>query len=306
MIELRINENGLREYDRVQVAIDRFRLFEPIALSLNENGYYIADSGGKDSTVIKKLAELSGVKFEIVHNHTTIDHPETVYFVRREMKRYKDLGINYSISYPKISFWKLMRKNKRPPFRNRRYCCSFLKEVNGSGRFVVTGVRWLESVGRKNNRGLVEIQTSNKKNNLILMNDNDDARKEIETCPLKGKKILNPIIDWSDNDVWEFIKKYNLPYNPLYNNGYKRVGCVGCPLNSNNAHELDMNPKYKQMYIKTFDKLIQDRINSGEVPIFDNGLDYYNFWIGLTAKPDLNQVNFSDELEEVDAPKLVR
>ena len=94
-------------YDRVEVACERLKMFEPIALSYGDKGYYVADSGGKDSTVIKKIAELSGVKFEIAHNHTTADHPETVYFVRREQRRYRDMGVDYTISYPKKSMWQL-------------------------------------------------------------------------------------------------------------------------------------------------------------------------------------------------------
>ena len=74
-------------------------MFEPIALELDpENGYYLCDSGGKDSSVIKELAMMSGVKFAIHHNHTTLDHPETVYFVRRERARFQNVSSGYSIS----------------------------------------------------------------------------------------------------------------------------------------------------------------------------------------------------------------
>jgi phosphoadenosine phosphosulfate reductase len=60
------------------------------------------------------------------------------------------------------------------------------------------------------------------------------VRRLTESCIPKKKFVLNPIIDWTEQDVWDFIKKYKLPYNPLYDIGYKRVGCVGCPLSSKN------------------------------------------------------------------------
>jgi len=128
LIELKYGDNGVYEYDREAVAIKRLQMFEPIALSLSPDGYYLADSGGKDSGVIKRIAEKSGVKFEIVHNHTGLDHPETVYFVRREKLRYEAAGIKYTISMSELSPWALMRKNKMPPTRIARYCCRYLKE----------------------------------------------------------------------------------------------------------------------------------------------------------------------------------
>ena len=61
-----------------QKAIERLKAFEPA------DGYYLAYSGGKDSDCIKILAQLSGVKFEAVHNLTTVDAPETVRYVQSQ------------------------------------------------------------------------------------------------------------------------------------------------------------------------------------------------------------------------------
>lgn len=271
LIELKYGDNGVYEYDREAVAIKRLQMFEPIALSLSPDGYYLADSGGKDSGVIKKLAELSGVKFEIVHNHTGLDHPETVYFVRREKLRYEAIGIKYTISMSELSPWALMRKNKMAPTRIARYCCRYLKERGGENRCVVTGVRWSESVKRANHRGAEEVRTANIKNNLILLNDNEESRKEFETCTLKGKRIVNPIIDWQDEDVWDYTRKEQIPYNLLYDMGYKRVGCVGCPMGHHNVEELERMPKYKHIYIRTLQRIIDDRIAAGLPSMHKNG-----------------------------------
>jgi len=72
------------------------------------------------------------------------------------------------------------------------------------GRTVVTGVRWAESVRRKNTRGLLEVNAYTKER-IILHNDNSENRRLVENCVTKGKHILNPIIDWSTEDVWEFL-----------------------------------------------------------------------------------------------------
>ena len=88
--------------------------------------------------------------------------------------------------------------------------------------------------------------------------DNPDTEEMVRICPIKGSHILNPIIDWSDGDVWEFIKTYNLPYCELYDRGYKRVGCIGCPMSSRQAQELEELPKYKKAYLKAFEKMLKN------------------------------------------------
>lgn len=88
------------DLDRVQTAIDRLRTFAGLAEAASPNGLIVLDSGGKDSGAIKALASLSGVRFEIVHSHTTADHPLTVGFVREEQKRWQKSGIPYRITYP--------------------------------------------------------------------------------------------------------------------------------------------------------------------------------------------------------------
>ena len=65
-----------------QIAIERLREFEKVALSKHPDGYYLAYSGGKDSDVILDIAKRSGVRFTAHHHLTTCDPPELVYHVR--------------------------------------------------------------------------------------------------------------------------------------------------------------------------------------------------------------------------------
>ena len=119
------------------------RAFEP------EDGYYLAYSGGKDSDCIKILAYLAGVKFEAVHNLTTVDAPETYRYIRSQ----KDVRIDK----PEINMFKLIEVKMTPPTRLIRYCCKVLKERGGQGKVTVTGVRWAESAKREESSGLVTI-----------------------------------------------------------------------------------------------------------------------------------------------------
>ena len=125
-------------------AIEYLKSFEP-----QSEPYYLCYSGGKDSDVIRILAQLAGVKHEIYHNHTTVDAPETVRYVRSIP--------DIKIEYPEFTMWELIVKKTFPPTRLIRYCCSELKEKGGVGRLKITGVRWAESTARRDNGGFVKI-----------------------------------------------------------------------------------------------------------------------------------------------------
>lgn len=138
-----INMYGL---DKVQTAIKRLQSFEP------PEGYYLAFSGGKDSVVIKALADMAGVKYTAHYNLTSVDHPELVKFIKREhsdviIDRPKDKNGN------QLTMWNIIPSEGYPPTRLARYCCKHLKESNGHGHFVITGVRWAESTRRQATRG---------------------------------------------------------------------------------------------------------------------------------------------------------
>ena len=107
---------------RAQLAIDRLREFEP------DDGYYVAFSGGKDSQVVLDLVRRSGCRYDAHYNCTTVDPPELVRFIRAE---YPEVEWHR----PDLSMWQLIVKKRFPPTRFRRYCCEYLKERGGQGRF---------------------------------------------------------------------------------------------------------------------------------------------------------------------------
>lgn len=149
---------------------------EILQMLCGNSGCVISDSGGKDSSVLKHIAmkckEKHGLNFTIQHNHTTVDAPETVYFVREEQKKYKLMGIEYNILYPKRSMWQLIVDHCTPPTRLIRYCCADLKEYSGHGEKLVTGVRKAESRNRRDNQGVVTFPKPKK--NLKQKIENDE------------------------------------------------------------------------------------------------------------------------------------
>lgn len=296
--------------DLEQLAIERLRAASEMSLANYGLPLVITDSGGKDSSVCKELAIRSGIPFEVMHNHTTADAPETVRFVRQEAKRFEDMGIKYTINMPtykgqRVSMWSLIPQKLMPPTRLVRYCCSVLKETGGAGRFICTGVRWDESVSRKKNRGIYETLHSDREKTIILNNDNDDRRMLFENCRLKAKRVVNPIIDWKDDDVWDFLKSDTAPpVNPLYEEGWCRVGCVGCPMAGKAGRERAFLrwPQYKQLYINAFDRMLEERKKRGKLDGSwrdrTTGVDIFNWWMEYDILP--GQIDLFEEMEADD------
>lgn len=263
--ENRIVDGEIKVYDKVQVAIDRIRAFEP------PDGYWLAFSGGKDSVALKGVADLSGVKYEAHYSLTSVDPPELVQFI----KTFPDVVIDR----PDKTMWQLIIEKRMPPTRIVRYCCEELKESSGKGRVTLTGVRWAESTNRKRNRNLVNIGTSKKR--TVFNDENDESRRAVENCYRTRMTLVNPIIDWSDDEVWEFIKEYKLPYCKLYDEGWKRLGCIGCPLAGEKNMELEFErwPKYKSMYIRAFQRMIDRRKEDGLPTDWNTGEECFDWWI---------------------------
>lgn len=295
--------------DLEQKAIARLREASDMSLKFYKLPLVITTSGGKDSSVCVHLAERAGIPFEVMHNHTTADAPETVYFIRQDLRRLEDKGIKCFVNMPvykgvRTSMWNLIPQKLMPPTRLVRCCCSVLKERGGAGRFITTGVRWAESTKRKNTRGIYETMPSDPTKKIILNNDNDDRRRLFETCTIKAKRVCNPIIEWTDADVWDYIEAEKIPVNPLYGCGFSRVGCIGCPMagTAGRQREFARYPKYQEMYIRAFDRMLEERQRRGKMQgswrAGTTGRDVFHWWMEDGTLP--GQLEFSDLEEEYD------
>lgn len=274
-------------------------------MAFGKGGVTIADSGGKDSSVLKHIAliakEKYGFDFKVEHSHTTIDAPETVYFIRRERDRFAAMGIDYKIHYPSECFDQLCIRKGMLPTRIARFCCQVLKETYGIGEKVATGVRKSESSFRKNNQGIVTIMDAQRTNKqkievdgvnftpterggVVALNyDNANVRRTVEQCYRTNKVLINPLINWTDGDVWKYIAEHHIEVNPLYECGFNRVGCVGCPMANFKGREAEFQryPKYRERYIRIATKIIENhkargkKLNSN----LDTGLKYFKWWM---------------------------
>ena len=99
----------------------------------------------------------------------------------------------------------------------------------------------------------------------MLNDDNDESRRVVEHCYRTYKTLVNPIIDWEDEDVWEFLNRNNIPHCSLYDQGFVRIGCINCQMarKERRVAELERWPKYKDMYSRALQKMLQRREESG-------------------------------------------
>ena len=276
--------------DKIKTAIDRIKFAYEVSENREMGALYVAFSGGKDSVVLAELVKMSGVPYELHYNITGVDPPELVYFMRKE---YPELHWDMY----KKSMWRLISEKSMPPTRILRYCCSELKERGGEGKMCLTGVRAAESVKRSTRKPFEKV--TRKYSDKALFNDNTDDRRLFESCLKKGKDVVNPIIDWLDEDIWEFIKKRKLPYCKLYDEGAKRLGCIGCPLAGSQQQKDDFEryPKFKKLYLKAFERML---VNMGDCKerTWQTAEDVMEWWLSDNRKDKILDGQIKIELEE--------
>lgn len=254
--------------DKLDVAIARLQEAAQMSQQIYEKPLMITYSGGKDSDVLLNLAIKAKIPMEVVHSHTTVDMPETVYHVCDVFHRLENQGISCTVHMPtykgaQVTMWTLIPQKRMPPTRMVRYCCNVMKEGVGTGRFIATGVRWAES-SKRQKRGAMEILHRNAEKRIILSDDNDENRRLFETCQLKSKRSVNPIIDWTDTDIWDYIHDNHVETNSVYC-CFTHIGCIGCPMagRSGRQKEFRMYPTYQRAYIRAFDRMLEGRRRDG-------------------------------------------
>lgn len=240
----------------VQRSIDLIRQWEPEALAMHPSGYHVGFSGGKDSIVTLALVRMAGVKHTATYSVTGME-PEVHRFIA---EHYPEVEMRR----PKLSFYQLIHK-KGLPTRRFRFCCAEIKEVAGNGRFIVTGVRSEESPRRAN-------------------------RPVVEACAKRHSMFIHPIKGWTSAEVWAFIWSQGLAYPALYDEGFKRLGCVVCPFERNKARSIARWPQLWRAVERAAHRRYEIRADHGYREKYRSAEGYWQWWLsGAAAKPDPDQ-----------------
>lgn len=255
---------------KMMYSIELLRKAERLALAYGvggNNGYYLAFSAGKDSQALYHITELAGVKFDAHMNLTSVDPPEVIRFVKQS---YPEVDL----IKPKKSIYQLAVEKAILPTMRVRWCCAEYKETSGAGRVTLIGIRHQESARRAKRN---EVEISNRKFSGTL-EGLDEYRQELKAkrARRKSKKdgvnitnadqeqtlgcisgkesiLISPIIHWTEEDVWEFLNKVmEVPHCSLYDEGWHRLGCIGCPMSSAKQKQIEnvRYPHVKRNWIK--------------------------------------------------------
>lgn len=207
----------------------------------------ISYSGGKDSDVILELAKIAGIPYRAIYKNTTIDPPGTI-------KHCKDKGVE--VFAPTINFFDLVKK-KGCPTRRARFCCEYLKEYKVLDR-AVQGIRRCESTARAK------------------------RYEEPTVCRFYGSKknhveVFLPILEWTDEDVAQFIAKRGIKCHPRYYDELgnfhveRRLGCIGCPLRSDKGKaDFLAYPRFLKQLVRSGQIYLDTHPHVKAVEKFDN------------------------------------
>lgn len=216
----------------------------------NDIGDYIcAFSGGKDSIVLYDLVKKSGVKYRIIFNKTTVDPIELLNFIKENYSEVEWIK-------PKKSMFQLIAE-KGLPTRLHRWCCEHLKHNSFTENTMLIGIRKQESF-KRSQRKEVELNRNSK----------------------GGKMIISPILEWTEAEIWEYIKENNLKFPELYKK-QDRIGCVLCPLQNQRKMIRDLRdyPKFAKAYEDACNKYLENQLNKGKKVDFIDGRDMLSWWI---------------------------
>lgn len=255
---------GLRQ--KIEYSIRLLQKAERLALAYDARGYYLAFSGGKDSQALLHIAQLAGVKYTAHMNLTSVDPPEVIRFVKRHYPEVE-------LIKPKASIYSIAIKKNLLPTKRIRWCCKEYKEDAGAGKVTLIGIRHQESTRRAKRK---EVEMSDKKFSGTLEGFELYREEKLKNLPksrqeqsinitnatdertvgcISGKEslLISPIINWTERDVWEFLNKVcQVPHCSLYDEGYRRIGCICCPMSRHRQKVREINrwPHVKRNWIK--------------------------------------------------------
>ena len=174
---------------------------------------YVSFSGGKDSLTTLDLTR-SAVKkpIKVFYANTGIEFPETVEFVRQFCKENNIELIEIKVNE---AFWENL-PSFGPPAKDFRWCCKICKLAP------------INSVMEDCTRAGKKCLTIDGKRRYESFTRSRIAPKE-ENPFIPGQVSVFPIRNWRAIEVWLYIYYRRLGYNPLYDEGFERVGCWLCP-----------------------------------------------------------------------------
>lgn len=211
-----------------------------------DGNVYVSFSGGKDSTVLLHLVRQLYPDVPAVFCDTGLEFPEIKEFVRQTE--------NVTILRPDMSFKKVIEKygyptiskevaecvegaRKGQPYRIRRFDPNYKSMFNMSkwaflldAPFKISASccdvmkkspfrRYERVTGFKPIVGTMAVESKLRTQAWLRTGCNAFENK---------RPISQPLAFWLEKDIWDYIRRFNVPYSKIYDMGYHRTGCIFC------------------------------------------------------------------------------
>jgi len=206
----KLYDTGAIEWIKLQPKVEDAKNTIIKALDENDNPT-IAFSGGKDSIVVLDLVRKVNENITGTFCNTGNEYPETIEYVK--------LIDNITWLDPIKSFWQCVKEYGMPVIKSKakrhgNQCCNFLKEKPAIDYYKANDIDLVFT-------GLTMDESRNRMMMLKRMGNYYYHKSE-------KRFKCHPIHNWSEKEVWTYIKWLKLPYNPIYDMGIKRCGCRFC------------------------------------------------------------------------------
>lgn len=180
----------------------------------------VSFSGGKDSTVTSHIVNTALGTNKVLHifGDTTLEFPYTIEYKKRFSKNEESQGVRVLTAKNREKNFEELCDVVGPPSRVMRWCCTVFKtgaiQKTISSAFKdktkilsFQGIRHSESASRSK------------------------YDRESDSPKITKQKVVSPIIEWIDYDVWLYLLTTGIDFNDAYRLGWTRVGCWCCPNN---------------------------------------------------------------------------
>ena len=192
----------------VQAGAANWSLAEVLRWGLKEfgDGLAVASSFGAEDVVLIDAASRQGAKFRVFTLDTDFLFPETYALIDRVESRY---GIKVERTRSEYTPESQAEKFGPALWSSKPDQCCELRKVDPLKKHLATLAAWVTGVRR----------------------DQSPTRataRKVEWDAKFGLVKLNPLADWSGQQVWDYIRANDVPYNPLHDRNYPSIGCTYC------------------------------------------------------------------------------
>ncbi len=198
----------MKEVEQVQPAAESWTPQQALSWAFDTFGkdVAIASAFGVEGMVLIDLASKLTPKFRLFSIDTDFLFPETYALMEKVDQRY---GIQIEKVYSKLSPAEQEKEYGPALWSHNPDQCCYLRKVEPQKRKIAELNAWVAAIRRD--------QTSNRA-----------SAKRVEWDTKFDIVKINPMVDWTSNQVWQYVRDHDVPYNVLHDRNYPSIGCTHC------------------------------------------------------------------------------